>query len=69
MTEEGLNRVVNRIESGKFVDEKVFVLYEPETHESIVGIIAGRIKDKYYRPTILLTQSKDENTIKGSGDS
>ncbi|MCF6465921.1 single-stranded-DNA-specific exonuclease RecJ [Clostridium sp. Cult2] len=69
MTEEGLNKVIDQIETGDFIDQKVLVLYEPEAHESIVGIIAGKIKDIYYRPTILLTQSKDENKIKGSGRS
>ena len=69
MTEKGLKRVIEQIELGGLEEEKVFVIYEPESHESIVGIIAGRIKDRYYRPTILLTQSKDENTIKGSGRS
>ncbi|CCQ93580.1 SsDNA exonuclease, RecJ [[Clostridium] ultunense Esp] len=69
MTEKGFKRVIDQIELGEFGDEKVLVIYEPETHESIVGIIAGRVKDRYYRPTILLTQSKDENTIKGSGRS
>src|SRR5699024_5522715 len=69
MTEKGFKRVIEQIELDGLAEEKVLVIYEPESHESIVGIIAGRIKDRYYRPTILLTQSKDENTIKGSGRS
>jgi single-stranded-DNA-specific exonuclease len=69
MTKEGFDKVVKSIELGEFKDEKVLVIYEPSIHESIAGIIAGRIKDKYYRPTIILTESKDEGRAKGSGRS
>jgi single-stranded-DNA-specific exonuclease len=47
---------------------KVLVIYLPEAHESIAGIIAGRIKEKFYRPTIVLTDAGDGG-IKGSGRS
>lgn len=47
---------------------KVIVVYLPEIHESLAGIIAGRIKEKYYRPTIMLTKSADGGA-KGSGRS
>ena len=43
------------------------MLYDPQIHESIAGIVAGRIKDKYYRPTILITGGEDG--AKGSGRS
>lgn len=69
MTEKGFEKAVDQIEQKGYDKEKVIVIYEPSIHESIAGIIAGRIKDRYYRPTILLTQSKDENKIKGSGRS
>ena len=69
MTKEGYNLVVQKIELGEFIDKKVLVVYEPSVHESIVGIIAGRIKDKYYKPTIVLTKSKNEDMAKGSGRS
>lgn len=69
MTEKGFEKAINQIEQKGYDEHKVIVIYEPEVHESIAGIIAGRIKDKYYRPTILLTQSKDESKIKGSGRS
>lgn len=45
----------------------VLILYLPECHESLAGIIAGRIREKFYRPTIILTDS--EEGIKGSGRS
>ena len=47
---------------------KVIVIYLDDVHESIAGIIAGRIKEKYYRPTIILTESSDGGA-KGSGRS
>ena len=47
---------------------KVLVVYLPEVHESLAGIIAGRIKEKYYRPTIVLTKGS-EGGAKGSGRS
>lgn len=51
----------------KALGQPVLVLYEPGIQESIAGIVAGRIKDKYYRPTILITDSEDG--AKGSGRS
>ena len=47
---------------------KVLVMYLPNVHESLAGIIAGRIKEKYFRPTIILTDSMDGGA-KGSGRS
>ncbi|WP_353097021.1 single-stranded-DNA-specific exonuclease RecJ [Tissierella praeacuta] len=67
MTKKGVEKITNIIESSELKDDKVFVVYEPEIHESIAGIIAGRIKDKYNKPTIVLTQGKDG--VKGSGRS
>lgn len=48
-------------------DSKVLVLYLPDCHESLAGIVAGRIREQFYRPTIVLT--KGENCVKGSGRS
>lgn len=48
-------------------DVQVLVLYLPECHESLAGIVAGRIREKFYRPTIVLT--KGETCVKGSGRS
>lgn len=67
MTQEGINKAVNIIENSSFKKDKVLVVYEPEIHESIAGIIAGRIKEKYYMPTIILTNGQDG--VKGSGRS
>lgn len=67
MTEEGVEEAVRQIESSSWKDDQVLVVYLPECHESIAGIIAGRIKERYYRPTFVLT--KGERGVKGSGRS
>ena len=67
MTEEGVDEAVRQIESSSWKDDQVLVVYLPECHESIAGIIAGRIKERYYRPTFVLT--KGETGVKGSGRS
>ena len=67
MTEEGVAEAVRQIESSSWKDDQVLVVYLPECHESIAGIIAGRIKERYYRPTFVLT--KGETGVKGSGRS
>ena len=67
MTEKGVEEAVQMIESTSLKDDKVLVVYLPDCHESIAGIIAGRIKERYYRPTFVLT--KAEEGVKGSGRS
>lgn len=48
-------------------DSRVLVVYLPDCHESIAGIVAGRVRERFYRPTIILT--KGEELVKGSGRS
>ena len=67
MTEEGVEEAVRQIESSSWKDDQVLVVYLPACHESIAGIIAGRIKERYYSPTVVLT--KGEPGVKGSGRS
>lgn len=67
MTEKGVEQAISQIERSDLKDDKVLVVYLPDCHESIAGIIAGRIKEKYYRPTFILT--KAEEGVKGSGRS
>lgn len=67
MTERGVEQAVEQIETMSFKDDKVLVVYLPDCHESIAGIIAGRIRERYYRPTFVLTKS--EEGVKGSGRS
>lgn len=65
MTEEGLKKVVSKIDKENL--DKFIVEYAEDTHESVAGIIAGRIKEKYYRPTIIFTDAKEG--LKGSARS
>ncbi len=67
MTEQGVKEAVRQVESAAMENDKVLVLYLPECHESLAGIIAGRIKEKYHKPVFVLT--KGEEGIKGSGRS
>lgn len=67
MTQEGLNKSIEYIEYYNLKKDKVFVIYIPDIHESIVGIVAGKIKDYYNVPVIVLTKVKDG--VKGSGRS
>ena len=67
LTEEATMRADLVLQDGKTLQDRVLVLYDPTIHESIAGIVAGRIKDKYYHPTILITGSEDG--AKGSGRS
>jgi len=66
-TEEGFNRASEIADSEEYLQDKVLVLYVKDCSESIVGIVAGRIKEKYNKPTIILTNA--ESGIKGSGRS
>ncbi|RHR28126.1 single-stranded-DNA-specific exonuclease RecJ [Clostridium sp. AF19-22AC] len=67
MTEKGVEEAVEQIENTSMGEDKVLVIYLPDCHESIAGIIAGRIKERYYRPTFVLTAG--EEGVKGSGRS
>ncbi|MBU5314692.1 single-stranded-DNA-specific exonuclease RecJ [Clostridium bornimense] len=68
MTEEAVESVIKQIENSDIINDKVLVVLDKEIHESLAGIIAGRIKERYNRPTIVLT-SGSNNIIKGSGRS
>lgn len=67
LTKEGLDKAIEIIESNKMNEEKVLVVYLEDTHESIAGIIAGRIREKYNLPVIVLTSAHEG--AKGSGRS
>ena len=67
MTEQGVEEALHKIETEKLEEDKVMVVYLPECHESLAGIIAGRIREKYYKPVFVLT--KGEDCVKGSGRS
>lgn len=67
MTQKGVEEAVNQIEQSPWKQDKVYVVYLPECHESIAGIIAGRIREKYHRPVFVLTKAAEG--VKGSGRS
>ena len=67
MTKEGTDAAVRFCEEKDCEKDDVLVIYLPEIHESIAGIIAGRIREKYYKPTFVLTKAEDG--VKGSGRS
>lgn len=67
MTRQGTEQAVAMIEKSALREDKVLVVYLPDCHESLAGIIAGRIKEKYHKPVFVLT--KGEEGVKGSGRS
>lgn len=67
MTEESVERVLEKIKKEKNKDDKVIFVYDEEIHESIAGIVAGRVREYYNLPTIIMTKGKD--MPKGSGRS
>lgn len=67
LTAQATERAMERIVQDSLINEKVLILYDEETHESIAGIVAGRLKECYYRPVVLITAAEDG--AKGSGRS
>lgn len=67
MTKNGVEKAIEIIENTGIGNDKILVVYIKDIHESIAGIIAGRIKEKYNKPTIVLTKS--EEGVKGSARS
>lgn len=67
MTVKGVERAVEMIENTELKNDRVLVVYLPDCHESLAGIIAGRIRERYTKPVFVLT--KGEEGVKGSGRS
>lgn len=67
MTVKGVEQAVEIIENTEIKEDRVLVIYLPDCHESLAGIIAGRIREKYTKPVFVLT--KGEESVKGSGRS
>ena len=67
LTVKGTQRAVQLIEETELKQDRVLVVYLPDCHESLAGIIAGRIREKYFRPCFVLTDAEDG--VKGSGRS
>lgn len=67
LTQKGVEQAIRYIEDRNMTKNHVMVVYLPQVHESLAGIIAGRIREMYYRPVFVLTKS--EEGVKGSGRS
>ncbi len=67
MTEEAVEQARELVETTPAGEDKVLVLYLPQCHESLAGIVAGRIRERYYKPVFVLTDA--EEGVKGSGRS
>lgn len=67
MTNQGVEQAIHLVETTDLKNDSVLVVYLPECHESLAGIIAGRIREKYHKPSFVLTQG--EEGVKGSGRS
>ena len=69
-TTDGFDWAVGYLEEAGFAEDHVIVLCIPDLHESLAGIVAGKLKERYYRPTIVFTASEeDPQLLKGSGRS
>ena len=67
MTAQGLEKAIEQVESTSMMEDKVLVVFLPECHESLAGIIAGRLRERYHKPSFVLTRG--EEGVKGSGRS
>lgn len=67
LTEEAVAQAKEQVENGGLKNERVLVIYLPSCHESLAGIVAGRIRESFYKPVFVLTDA--EEGIKGSGRS
>ena len=67
MTEQGKEEAIEKVENSDLKNDRVLVIYLPDCHESLAGIIAGRIRELYNKPVFILT--KGEKSAKGSGRS
>ena len=67
MTEEAVKQAEEQVETTTISKDKVLIVYLPDCHESLAGIVAGRIRENYYKPVFVLTDT--EEGVKGSGRS
>lgn len=67
LTEQAVEVAKQMIADGGYGNDRVFVIFLPDCHESLAGIVAGRIREAYHRPTLVITRG--EEGAKGSGRS
>lgn len=68
LTEQGVLQALDRIREDHLLDRRILVIFLPDCHESLAGIIAGRIRERFSRPVFVLTRT-EEGLVKGSGRS
>ena len=68
LTEQGVLQALDRIREDHMLDRRILVIFLPDCHESLAGIIAGRIRERFSRPVFVLTRT-EEGLVKGSGRS
>ena len=66
MTARGVEEAARQVEE-RYRDDKVLTIFLPDCHESLAGIIAGRLRERYHKPSFVLTRAEDG--VKGSGRS
>lgn len=67
MTADAVEQAKEQVEFSTMKEDRVLVIYLPDCHESLAGIVAGRIRESYYKPVFVLTDA--EEGVKGSGRS
>lgn len=67
MTDDALEDIIGQIEGSELKNDRVLVVYKEDLHESLAGILAGRIRERYNKPAYVITKAKDK--AKGSGRS
>ena len=67
LTVQAVEQAIRQVEETDVKNDRVLVVYLPDCHESLAGIVAGKVREKYYKPTFVLTDA--EEGVKGSGRS
>ena len=67
MTADAVEQAKEQVELSAMKEDRVLVIYLPDCHESLAGIVAGRIRESYYKPVFVLTDAEED--VKGSGRS
>jgi len=67
LTKNASEKIIYEVENSNIINDKVLVIYDDSIHESIIGIVAGRVREKFYKPVIVIT--KGEKFAKGSARS
>lgn len=67
LTVQAVEKAIEQVETTSISEDRVLVVYLPDCHESLAGIVAGKVREKYYKPVFVLTDAEDG--VKGSGRS